>query len=125
MLTGADLINFVKANPQLTQRQLAKAAGYTRTSAESGKEQILEKAFYQALLRANGMELQTGKPTGKTARYETTVHRSGVVLVGKTYVNRFGLKPGDELVIALEDDSIRLVPKPVGAETATAVAAVA
>lgn len=124
MLSGPELLQFVQANPELSQRQLAKQAGYVRVSSKTDKEQILEKQFYQALLRANGMELKPGQAQGKSARYETTVHRSGVVLVGKTYVKRFGLQPGDELEIRLEDEAIRLVPKPVTA-TATPTPAVA
>lgn len=118
MLSGPDLLQFVQANPELSQRQLAKAAGYIRANTKSGREQILEKQFYQALLKAKGVDLKPGQPMGKCARYETTVHRSGVVLVGKTYVQRFGLQPGDELEIQLEDDAIRLVPKLVK-DTAT------
>jgi bifunctional DNA-binding transcriptional regulator/antitoxin component of YhaV-PrlF toxin-antitoxin module len=41
----------------------------------------------------------------------TTVHRNGVILVGKTYSEKFGVEPGDELQIVIEDDAIRLVPQ--------------
>ena len=53
----------------------------------------------------------TSRSPGKTAQFETTVHRSGIVLVGKTYVEKFGLKAGDSLDIVLDDEFIKLVPK--------------
>jgi bifunctional DNA-binding transcriptional regulator/antitoxin component of YhaV-PrlF toxin-antitoxin module len=70
-----------------------------------------------------GVNIQTGRAAGKTAQFETTVHRSGIVLVGKTYVEKFGLKAGDSLDIVLDDEFIKLVPKAADS-TAPAVAAV-
>lgn len=110
MLTGQDLLDFVTANPDLTPKQLAGEAGYIRQT-ESGKEQILEKAFTHALLSAKGLPLKAAKAQGKTAKFETTVHASGVILVGKTYVERFGVEPGTTMAIELDEDCIRLVPK--------------
>lgn len=109
MISGQDLIAFVKQHEGLSQTELARAAGYVRTT-EAGKEQVLVKAFYDALLKAQGLKIVVGKAPGKVAQYETTVHRSGIVLVGKTYTQKFGLEAGDSLKIVLEGDSIRLVP---------------
>ena len=118
MLVGKELIDFVHANESLNQMELAEGAGYTRTT-KSGKEQVLVKHFYNALLAAQGMAIPVGKSPGKTAKYETTVHRSGVILLGKTYSQKFGLNPGDGLDIVIEEDSIRLVPQPVASPSAT------
>ena len=38
------------------------------------------------------------------------MHKSGIILLGATYSAKWGLEPGDELEILLEDDGIRLVP---------------
>lgn len=110
MLTGAALLDFVKANEDMNQTQLAREAGYTRVT-EKGKEQVLTKAFTQALLNAKGVNLKIGKAPGKTAKFETSVHASGVILIGKTYVEKFGVQPGDMLAIEVQDDCIKLVPK--------------
>lgn len=110
MLTGADLVSFVQENPNLNQKELARAAGYVRTT-ETGKEQVLSKRFYQELLAARGVSLHVGKASGKTARFETTVHKNGVILVGKTYVEQFGVEPGDVMTIQLEEDGIKLIPQ--------------
>ena len=109
MLVGNELIEFVKANDTLNRKELAAAAGYVRTT-KTGKEQILTKTFTDALLSAKGTPIQVGRAPGKAIKYVTTVHTNGVVLIGKNYVEKFGLNPGDELGIVLEDDAIKLVP---------------
>lgn len=112
MLVGSDLIAFVRENEALNQMELARGAGYVRMT-RTGREQVLVKQFYNALLAAKGMPISVGKTPGKSAQYETTVHKSGVILLGKTYSERFGLKPGDALQICIEDECIKLVPVPV------------
>jgi hypothetical protein len=118
MLVGQGLIDYVKENELLTQTDLARGAGYVRQT-RSGKEQVLVKQFYNALLAAKGMEIVVGKAPGKAAQFETTVHKSGVILLGKTYSKQFGLNPGDVLDIVIEDDAIQLVPRPVQKATAS------
>lgn len=111
MLQGKELISFVNENEDtMNQTELARSAGYTRVK-EDGKTLTLVKKFNDALLRAMGVNILTSRSPGKTAQFETTVHRSGIVLVGKTYVEKFGLKAGDSLDIVLDDEFIKLVPK--------------
>lgn len=112
MLVGSQLIAFVEANDGLNQMELARGSGYLRTT-RTGREQVLVKQFYNALLAAKGMPISVGKTPGKSAQYRTRVHANGVILLGKTYPAVFGLKAGDELEILLEDDCIKLVPAPV------------
>lgn len=114
MLEGQELLDFVKENEsrRLSEADLAREAGYVRTT-KTGKEQVLSKRFTSALLAAKGLEIAIGRAPGKTAQYFTHVHASGVILLGKTYSQEFGLQPGDELDIRMEEDGIRLVPRPV------------
>lgn len=112
MLTGNELLTFVKEHPEMNRAELARATGYVKTTAE-GKERVLALQMANALLAAKGVELAKPKHTGKIASYATSVHKNGIILVGKTYAAKFGLEPGDELDIVIEDDSIRLVPKQV------------
>jgi hypothetical protein len=109
MLTGQDLLSFVKANADMDQAELAREAGYVKTT-EKGTERLLINKLHEALLEAKGVKLKTSKKPGKAAQFVTTVHRTGVILVGKTYSEKFGVEPGDELKIVIEDDAIRLVP---------------
>jgi AbrB family looped-hinge helix DNA binding protein len=110
MLTGAELIDYVKQNPHMSRTALARATGYV-TVTKKGNERVLAQKMYDALLVAKGLPMDERPRVGKVARYSTTVHKNGIVLIGKTYVQEFGIEAGDELEIVLEDDAIRLVPK--------------
>lgn len=110
MLTGSELITLVKENPDLNRTQLAKAAGYVRTT-EEGKEQVLVQKFYDNLLAAQGLSIKKGVlggRRGKTAQHVTTVHKSGILLVGKVYTSEFGAEPGDVFGIEVREDGIWL-----------------
>jgi hypothetical protein len=108
MLTGQQLLTLVKANPEMTRTELAKEAGYVRTTDE-GKEQVLLQQFYDACFEAHGTPIKSGRGLkGKTAQYETTVHQSGILLVGKTYTKSFGADFGDTFGIEIRDDGIWL-----------------
>lgn len=110
MLTGQELLSFVEANADMDQYEIARGAGYVRVT-EKGSERVLINKLSKALLEAKGVTLKSGKKPGKVAQYMTTVHRTGVVLVGKTYTEQFGIDPGDELKIVVDEDCIRLVPQ--------------
>lgn len=110
MLSGTQLIEFVQDNSDMEQTELARAAGFIHVTAK-GKERVLTKQFCEALLRAKGLLIKSSKKPGKVARYTTSVHKTGVILIGKTYVEKFGIEIGDVLDIVIERDSIRLMPK--------------
>lgn len=115
-LMGKELVDFVAANgATMTQVQLAKAAGYVR-QAKNGKMHTLKQLFLRNWLAAKGEKLGAGRASGNTARFITTVHANGIALVGKTYIDQFGLEPGDKLRIQLDDDCIRLYPAPADAD---------
>ena len=109
MLTGIKLVEFVRENEGLTQSELAAKAGYVKVVA-GGKEQVLIKKFMDALLAARGITISATKRRGKRANFRTAVHKTGIILLGATYSSEWGLEPGDQLDILLEDDGIRLVP---------------
>jgi hypothetical protein len=109
MLTGQELVAFVKANPDMDQTELARAAGYVHTT-DKGNERLLTKQMCEALLSAKGVKLKQSRKPGKVAQFTTTVHRNGSILVGKIYSREFGLDYGDELKILIEEDCIKLVP---------------
>jgi bifunctional DNA-binding transcriptional regulator/antitoxin component of YhaV-PrlF toxin-antitoxin module len=71
----------------------------------------MSKQLYQALLEAKGVAIKGGRRPGKAAQFETTVHKTGVILIGKTYSQEFGVEPGDVLDIVISEDSIQLVPQ--------------
>jgi hypothetical protein len=108
MLTGQQLLALVKANPDMTRTELAKEAGYVRTT-DDGKEQVLLQQFYDACFEAHGTPIKSGRGLkGKSAQYETTVHQSGILLIGKTYTKEFGADFGDTFGIEVREDGIWL-----------------
>lgn len=109
MLTGQELVKFVKGNPEMNKSQLAKGAGYTRTDDE-GKTVVLIQAFYDALLAAQGLLIKKGQLRGRAAANQVSVQRNGIVVLGKRYTSDFGVNPGDTFNIEMDDDAIRLVP---------------
>lgn len=111
MLVGHDLIEYVQKHSTAKLKEMARGAGYTRTN-KNGRVDVLIRSFNQALLAAKGLNIAPSRAPGKIAGYETTVHRSGIALVGKTYTEEFGLKPGDSLSIELGEDCIKLIPRP-------------
>jgi hypothetical protein len=111
MLTGQELLDFVELNKGITDSELAAGAGFTRV-VKSGKTQVLTKKFYATLLNAKGCDVSAGRSPGKAPKYATTVHKSGVILLGRIYAERFGVEPGDQFMIHLDDECIRLVPAP-------------
>lgn len=95
-LTGAELIKFVQANEGVGRISLAKKAGYTRVN-KKGEEVADVGKFYNALFEAQGLQLASkrGCRLSNTRSYETTVHASGILLIGKTYTKEAQLTPGD------------------------------
>jgi len=118
MLTGQELLSFVEANKDMNHYDMARATGYSRSTVGKA-ERVLITKIMRALLEAQGLTLKSGAKPGKTAKYLTTVHSTGGVLLGKTYVEQFGMEPGDKLRIAVDEDCIRLIPAPVEPATAS------
>ena len=48
--------------------------------------------------------------SGRRLNFNTHVHFNGNLMVGRAYVEKLRLKPGDQLKIHLEHGQIRLVP---------------
>lgn len=95
-LTGAELLEFVKENEGLGRISMARKAGYVRTN-KKGDEVANVGAFYNALFEAQGLQLASkrGFRGSHTKSYETTVHASGILLIGKSYTEEAKLQPGD------------------------------
>lgn len=109
MLIGQELLDLVASHPEMTQKQLAEAAGYTRVTVK-GEHQVTIKRFMAAMLEAKGVTFTVGKAPGKLPSYTTTVHKSGVILLGKNYSDQLGVETGDVLDIVFEEDRIILKP---------------
>jgi hypothetical protein len=111
-LTGKELLAKVKANDGLSKRELAKECGYY-TVSKDGQTRVNLAEFYDALLSAKGIQLESesGKADGRGREpsFTVTVHKNGQIVIGAAYTQQMGLQTGDEFEIKLGYKHIRLV----------------
>ncbi|QUY45909.1 AbrB family transcriptional regulator [Acaryochloris marina] len=111
-LTGQALLTKVKTLNDLTREEKAKVCGYYKI-AKSGTERINVMAFLNAVLDAEGMDLDAQgnskkKHGGRPPTFRISVQSNGNLLVGNAYTKRMELQPGDEFEIALGRKHIHL-----------------
>ncbi|UJB72893.1 AbrB family transcriptional regulator (plasmid) [Acaryochloris sp. 'Moss Beach'] len=111
-LTGQALLTKVKTLNDLTREEKAKVCGYYKI-AKSGTERINVMAFLNAVLDAEGMDLDAQgdrkkKHGGRNPTFRISVQSNGNLLVGSAYTKRMELQPGDEFEIALGRKHIHL-----------------
>lgn len=110
-LRGKALLKKAKELSNLPRRELAKACGYYSTT-KGGETRVNLTDFYDALLEARGIALdpEAKKSTrGREASYRVSVHQNGQLVIGSTYTQAMGLKPGDEFEIKLGYKHIHLI----------------
>ena len=110
-LTGKALLQKVKELSHLSSREKARRCGY-QTIGKNNQARVNLADFYEALLAARGISL--GSETAKDGRgreptYRVSVHRNGQIVIGSTYTEKMGLKPGDEFEIKLGYKHIHLI----------------
>ena len=110
-LTGEALLDKVKDLGDLTKEEKAKACGYF-TITKSGVERINMMRFLNALIDAEGIELDSRQSKngrgGRSASYRITVQSNGNLLIGSAYTKQMDLQPGDEFEITLGRKHIHL-----------------
>lgn len=112
MLTGSDLLEFVKANPDLPKDQLMAQTGYSY-QREDGKTSYKTSDFMNSLLAAQGIILtppKTSRGAGRQLSYKTKCMPNGNVTVGSAYFNKAGAEPGDAFDIIIGEKQIILKP---------------
>lgn len=116
-LMGEALLQKVKELGSRSKEEKARDCGYY-TVTKSGVERVNMMKFYNALIDAEGLELD-GKTSGngrggRSASYRISVQSNGNLLIGAAYTKQMELNPGDEFEISLGRKHIRL--KQVDAE---------
>ena len=121
-LTGKDLLGMVQelskaASP--SRRELARLCGYAKTT-KKGEARVDVTGFYQALLEAKGIKLNsdTFSKRGREATSRVKVQKNGQIVLGSSYTRSMGLQPGDTFDIKLGYKHIHLVQR--GGESAEA-----
>ncbi|MGK7940389.1 MAG: AbrB family transcriptional regulator [Crocosphaera sp.] len=109
-LTGKALLQKVKELSKKPRRETAKACGYY-TQTKDGQTRVNLTDFYDAVLAAKGVPLDPGTAKdgrGREPTYRVSVHKNGQIVIGSTYTEEMGLKPGDEFEIKLGYKHIHL-----------------
>ncbi len=109
-LTGKSLLQKIKSS-NLPKRELAKECGYY-TVSKDGETRVNLADFYDAVLAAKGIALEPKSEKegrGREATYRVTVHQNGQIVIGGSYTQSMGLKPGDEFEIKLGYKHIHLI----------------
>lgn len=112
MLTGTELLEYVKTNSTIPKDQLMAGAGYSYVR-EDGKTSYKTSVFMNNLLEAQGITLTPPKTSGGTGRqlsYKTSCMKNGNVTIGKAYFEKQGAAVGDTFDIVVGDKQIILKP---------------
>ena len=110
-LTGKALLQKIKELSDLPRRERAKRCGYY-TVTKNQQLRVNLTDFYDALLAARGIPLSPEEPKdgrGREPTYRVSVHKNGQIVIGSTYTEAMGLKPGDEFEIKLGYKHIHLI----------------
>lgn len=110
-LIGLELVTKVKELGSLSKAEKARECGYY-TVTKDGVERVNMMKFFNALIEAEGIELdskQNGNGRGgRSASYRISVQSNGNILIGAAYTKQMDLKPGDEFEISLGRKHIHL-----------------
>jgi hypothetical protein len=110
-LTGKALLQKVKELSHLSKREKARLCGYyTETKSRQTRVNLVD--FQEAILSAVGLPIspEVAKDgRGREPTYRVSVHKNGQIVIGSTYTEGMGLKPGDEFEIKLGYKHIRLI----------------
>ena len=110
-LTGEALLKKVKELENISKEEKAKECGYY-TITKSGVERVNMMKFLNALIDAEGIELDSTSNAngrgGRSASYRISVQSNRNLLIGSAYTKQLGLQPGDELEISIGRKQIHL-----------------
>ena len=115
-LTGKALLQKVKELSHKPRRETAKDCGYYSVTKD-GQTRVNLTDFYDAVLGAKGVPLDASTAKdgrGREPTFRVSVHKNGQIVIGSTYTQTMGLKPGDEFEIKLGYKHIHL--KQIGVE---------
>lgn len=117
MLRGDSLLEKIDQMREMSRSELVRACGYVERS-EDGREHLRFTEFYEAILQAKGVHLPGHRGRlqaqcnahGRHLSFNTHVHFNGNLMVGRAYIEKMHLQPGDRLRIQLDGAGIRLTP---------------
>ena len=113
LLTGEALLKRVQELEHLTKEEKAIECGYY-TTEKGGNKRISLVRFLNALIEAEGIDLDNRSPNsgtrgGRSASFRASVQANGNILIGTVYTKQINLSPGDEFEITLGRKHIKLI----------------
>lgn len=109
-LTGKALLKKIEKAAGSSKRDLAIQCGYF-TITKTGRTRVDLTSFYNAVLSAQGLTLNSSdeqSQRGREATFRASVHKNGQLIIGSAYTEKAKLKPGDILEIKLGYKHIKL-----------------
>lgn len=125
-LRGEELVEYVRSNSGLPEKDLAVGAGYfSEVTDESGETrvQVNVKPFYQALSLASGLvapstvgkkeaSARRGGGGGRALTYNIKTNgKSGNAVVTGGYLRQIGIEPGQRLSVEIVEEAGEIVLK--------------
>lgn len=93
MLEGAELIAKTKQMAHSSRSDLVRECGYV-TVKEDGTERLNFVTFYEALLKAKGVDLKPKSRMGRKLTHKAKIQADGKIIVGSAYIEGMNLDPG-------------------------------
>lgn len=106
MLQGTELLSKIRTMSAFSRSDLVRACGYVTIT--DGKERLNYTSFYEAVLKAKGVELKPKKRMGRKLTHKTKIQPDGKAIVGSAYLQEMNLKPGTSLDIKVGRNSVVL-----------------
>lgn len=107
-LTGKALLQRLSELGSASRKEAAKLCGYYRVT-KSGEVRVNLGKFYEAVLAAGGLAVQSSEKSekeangqsgrGRSPSYRVKVHQNGQIVIGSAYTKAMNLKPGDTFKI--------------------------
>lgn len=110
-LEGKALLDKIKTLNKASRREKARLCGYYSLTGKKKEIRVNLSGFYNAILKAKGASIDPDSAKdgrGREPTYRVSVHQNGQIVIGSTYTQTMGLKPGDEFEIKLGYKHIRL-----------------
>jgi len=107
MLRGEELLKILKQNPKMSYQELALAAGYYLLD-ENGNKIPNTIAMLNAIIEYKINKKYEPK-RGAKPKYQIKVHKDNKIILGKSYLEQAGFRPGMVInVIILDQGKIVL-----------------
>ncbi|NJR31668.1 MAG: AbrB family transcriptional regulator [Chamaesiphon sp. CSU_1_12] len=106
-LVGKPLLAKIAKFSHFNKREKARLCGYVREV--NGTVRVNLGGFYDAVLAAKGLALETNLKSGRNPTFQAVVQKNGQILIGSTYTRQMGLSEGDSFEIKLGYKHIYLV----------------